>query len=227
MSVFYAALYRILEDILTGSEDMQKAYRMARIEEQLFTPGAGNSFVAGKSAGGVGKQPSIRYAFWCMSPSVVFAPMTAKVRSIVLTSGTLAPMDVLSSELSVPFKNRLEAMHIIDPEQVWVGAVSKGPNQAQLLGVYKNMETLEYQDGLGQAILEVARVVPFGVLCFLPSYGFMNKLLRRMKLTGMEDQLARLKHIFIGTHAIIKNHLYFTSFVFFQIYGHLFLILFF
>jgi hypothetical protein len=53
-----------------------------------------------------------------MNPGVVFQPIADVVRSIVLTSGTLAPLDTFSSELSTTFTNELQALHIIDENQV-------------------------------------------------------------------------------------------------------------
>lgn len=40
--------------------------------------------------------------------------MAAQVRCIVLTSGTLSPMDSFASELGVTFHQRLEAPHVVD-----------------------------------------------------------------------------------------------------------------
>jgi Rad3-related DNA helicase len=56
--------------------------------------------------------------FLCMNPCVVFRPIADVVRSIVLTSGTLAPLVTFSSELGTTFANELQALHIIDETQV-------------------------------------------------------------------------------------------------------------
>jgi Fanconi anemia group J protein len=56
--------------------------------------------------------------FLCMNPGVVFRPIAEIVRSIVLTSGTLAPLLTFNSELSTTFTNELQALHIIDENQV-------------------------------------------------------------------------------------------------------------
>lgn len=81
--------------------------------------------------------------------------------------------------------------------------MSTGPNGAQLLGVYRNMETLDYQDGIIQSIVKIAEAVPYGVLCFLPSYSFLNKLVKRMKLTSVYERLEQIKHVFIGTERCV------------------------
>ena len=40
------------------------------------------------------------------------------VRSVLLTSGTLSPMDSFAHELQLPFRVTLENPHVIDPSQV-------------------------------------------------------------------------------------------------------------
>lgn len=43
------------------------------------------------------------------------------VRSILLASGTLAPLPSFAAELRLPFKQRLENPHVINAKrQVWV-----------------------------------------------------------------------------------------------------------
>ena len=56
--------------------------------------------------------------FLCMNPGVVFRPVADVVRSIVLTSGTLAPLVTFNSELGTNFTNEMQALHIIDENQV-------------------------------------------------------------------------------------------------------------
>jgi len=46
-----------------------------------------------------------------------FTAMSLGVRSVVLTSGTLAPMTSFASELGIPFPIQLEANHIISASQ--------------------------------------------------------------------------------------------------------------
>jgi hypothetical protein len=45
----------------------------------------------------------MRLHFWCMNPAVSFFPMAFKCRSVILTSGTLTPMSLLTSELGTSF----------------------------------------------------------------------------------------------------------------------------
>ncbi|EMP37725.1 Fanconi anemia group J protein like protein [Chelonia mydas] len=67
--------------------------------------------------------------FWCLNPAVAFSDLSGNVRTIVLTSGTLSPMDSFSSELGVKFTIQLEANHVIRNSQLcsllWVSSAQQ------------------------------------------------------------------------------------------------------
>ncbi|GJM94023.1 hypothetical protein PR202_ga10634 [Eleusine coracana subsp. coracana] len=97
------------------------------------------------------------------------------VRSIILTSGTLSPLESLAMELNLEFPVRLENPHVISPDQIWVGVVPVGPSGHALNSSYRTRETIQYKQELGSAIVNFARIVPDGLLVFFPSYSMMDK----------------------------------------------------
>lgn len=60
------------------------------------------------------------------------------VRSVILTSGTLAPLKPLISELGIPIDVRLENPHIVTSAQVCVKVVGNGPDKEPLISNYEN-----------------------------------------------------------------------------------------
>ncbi|KAJ3391593.1 Fanconi anemia group J protein [Lobulomyces angularis] len=100
--------------------------------------------------------------FWCLNPGVIFTEIKELARSIILTSGTLTPMGSFSGELNCKFDIKLEvAPHVIEPEQVLIsGIVSE--NGYDFIGTYKNVDTFEYQDNLGNCLLKIISNVPNG-----------------------------------------------------------------
>lgn len=60
------------------------------------------------------------------------------VRNIILTSGTLAPLKPLISELAMEVPIRLENPHIISKGQCLVKIVSMGMGNVKLDSSYKN-----------------------------------------------------------------------------------------
>lgn len=59
---------------------------------------------------------STTLSFRCMNAAVTFNTLK-RARSIILTSGTLSPMDSFSSELGTEFKVIFEGKHVIDPSK--------------------------------------------------------------------------------------------------------------
>ncbi|XP_070389958.1 Fanconi anemia group J protein homolog isoform X2 [Dermacentor albipictus] len=134
-------------------------------------------------------------SFWCLNPAVAMSDIKDKVHSLIVASGTLTPMESFESELDMPFKSQLQANHVIPREGVWIGGIAFGPNKVNLTANFRTAETFEFQDEIGSILWDICRAVPYGVLCFFPSYGMMNKLSQRWQNTGLWDRLERLKHI--------------------------------
>lgn len=67
------------------------------------------------------KLPAPTLSFWCFIPGMAFRMLRhLRLRSILLTSGTLAPLEGFAHELQMPFEIRLQNPHIISPSQVRV-----------------------------------------------------------------------------------------------------------
>ncbi|KAF8562533.1 hypothetical protein P879_08183 [Paragonimus westermani] len=133
--------------------------------------------------------------FWCLNPSIVFSELAAEVRCLILVSGTLSPLDSLEAELGVAFPVRLEANHVISKDRFLVTALSHGPGGTRLCATYQHQNTYTFQDELGQLVLEACRLVPGGVLCFLPSYSLLDKLAQRWETTNLISALRQVKHV--------------------------------
>ncbi|KAJ8772742.1 hypothetical protein K2173_027919 [Erythroxylum novogranatense] len=137
-------------------------------------------------------------SLWCMNPAVVFNDIANLSLSVILTSGTLSPMNSFSSELGVHFGTSLEAPHVIDAEsQVWAAVISTSPDNYPLNASYKTADAYAFQDALGKSLEEICKVVPAGSLLFFPSYKLMEKLLNRWRETGQWSRLNARKSLFI------------------------------
>ena len=140
----------------------------------------------------------LMFCLWCMNPAVAFRSAVTTARSVILTSGTLAPVDSFASELATEFHGTLQTGHIIDTgRQVWVGTIRSGPGSGGLNGSFQHQESAAYQDELGETVLQCCGVIPHGVLCFFPSYSFLDKVLVRWKATGLHARLAAIKAVVV------------------------------
>ena len=196
---------RMLHEV---SDDGGRDFRLVikRVHHSAGGPGGDQLRVRGRlliasstaedGSGTPGQLPDylLTLSLWCLNPAVAFRQVATPAHSIILTSGTLSPLDSFASELGSPFQVRLEAPHVVNmARQVWAGALGAGPSGEQLLATYQHTNNPPFQDAVGSAVVQVCRIIPDGVLLFLPSYSLLDKLTSRWKVTGVWSRLSELK----------------------------------
>ncbi|CAI9786498.1 unnamed protein product [Fraxinus pennsylvanica] len=155
------------------------------------------------------------FSLWCLNPAVVFKSIADVSQSVILTSGTLSPLNTFSSELGVQFGTCLEAPHVIDVDsQVWASVISNGPGNYPLNASYKTADGYAFQDALGKSLEEICKIVPGGCLVFFPSYKLLDKVSKRWQETGQWSHLNAQKPLFVeprgssqeGFQPVLKNY---------------------
>lgn len=137
-------------------------------------------------------------SYWCFSPGFGMKQLLEQnVRSIILTSGTLAPLKPLTSELGIPIGTQLENPHIVKSNQICVKIIGQGPDGVQLNSNYQNRDNPKYISSLGRTILSFSRVVPDGLLVFFPSYPIMSKCQEMWQSEGIWSSINNIKPIFV------------------------------
>ncbi|XP_975038.1 regulator of telomere elongation helicase 1 homolog [Tribolium castaneum] len=136
--------------------------------------------------------------FWCFSPGFAMNMlMDRNIHCVILTSGTLAPLKPLISELELEIGVRIENPHIVKGDQVCVKILSKGPDMEPLNSNFENRSNPKYLQSLGLVISNLIRVIPDGVLIFFPSYVIMQKTIEHWQNDGTWDSINRTKPIYI------------------------------
>ncbi|KAI3863649.1 hypothetical protein MKW92_053648 [Papaver armeniacum] len=131
------------------------------------------------------KKTSRTLSWWCFNPGITMVEFSKLgVGSIILTSGTLSPLDSFAQELKLEFPIRLENPHVISANQIWAGVVSSGPSARSFNSSYRNRDSIEYKQELGNAIANFARIVPDGLLVFFPSYYLLDQCIGCWKDLG-------------------------------------------
>ncbi|KAL7750807.1 hypothetical protein RI367_003764 [Sorochytrium milnesiophthora] len=113
--------------------------------------------------------------FWCFNAGITMQELVRQgVRSVILASGTLSPLESFATEMQIPFKHRLENPHVIHSTQAFVGVVPRGPSGVALNASYSTRTDRNYKIDLGNTIVNFAKAIPGGLLVFFPSYSVMN-----------------------------------------------------
>uniref|UniRef100_G1P4B3 Regulator of telomere elongation helicase 1 n=1 Tax=Myotis lucifugus TaxID=59463 RepID=G1P4B3_MYOLU len=137
-------------------------------------------------------------SYWCFSPGCCMRELVRQgVRTLLLTSGTLAPVSSFALEMQIPFPVCLENPHVIDKHQIWVGIVPRGPDGAQLSSAFDKRFSDECLSSLGKALVNITRVVPHGLLVFFPSYPVLEKSLEFWRARDCARKLEALKPLFV------------------------------
>jgi regulator of telomere elongation helicase 1 len=146
---------------------------------------------------GAGKDTE--YNLWCFHPGFSLSSLVkCNIRTLILTSGTLKPMESFQTELSANFTVKLQNDHVIDAvKQINFQVMSQGPDGTDLISTFQSRSNLKYLASIGQALVEIARVVPDGLLVFFPSYAWMDTYLNNWKQVGVWERLNHWKQCFV------------------------------
>eukprot|EP00347_Sterkiella_histriomuscorum_P009407 403341333 len=137
------------------------------------------TYIANKNVPGRAFEASKKLlGYICLNPSYIFKQLVKKnPRSIILTSGTLSPMDSFADELRTVFGVQLENQHAIDKSQLMVSVVQCDFNQHQFNFVYDRRKNYDQIIGLGKFIQKLEKNIPGGILLFFPSYELMAEIM--------------------------------------------------
>lgn len=134
-----------------------------------------------------------QFSLLCMNPAVAFDKIHRSAWSVIVASGTLSPIESLKSELGCIFTQPFEGGHVISRDRIFATIVSHGPQRVELNCAYNNSLKLNFQDEVGEVVLDVCRSVPKGVLCFFPSYERMENFCQRWTAKGTLAKIEKAK----------------------------------
>lgn len=134
--------------------------------------------IDGNGGGGFAGGRTISY--WCFAPALAMRELSfLKVRSILITSGTLSPLPSFSLELGLDFPVQLENDHVIQSDQIFVRVLGKGVSGKELSSKFGRRDDPEYILELGNTLGSLCRNIPGGVLVFFPSYSAMYNCIEK------------------------------------------------
>ncbi|CAI2384495.1 unnamed protein product [Moneuplotes crassus] len=173
-------LFQIFDMTLSLLNNMQSSSTKAQKEKsKLFT--SQFQLIATKEESkydDIVWKTSVKLTFQCLSPEYVFTKLKSlRPRSIILTSGTLSPLDSLESELGLEFPVRLENKHVIYPDQIFLSTLSQGTAGNPFRFTYYTKDLHEMNEDLGLTIIEILYKSKNGSLIFFKSYEMMQAML--------------------------------------------------
>ncbi|VDP66512.1 unnamed protein product [Schistosoma mattheei] len=114
------------------------------------------------------------------------------VRCIILTSGTLYPIEPIEAELNLKFPISLRNPHVINPDQLNLSIIPRGPDGEKLNATYSVRETSAYRNSLGLLLIEMIMNL---IDCHVYFTIGTNNI--REYNGDIYEKLSKFKHIFI------------------------------
>eukprot|EP00939_MAST-03C_sp_MAST-3C-sp1_P002617 g2617.t1 len=177
-------LLRLLFDQGSGmTRESAAMYYRIHVHDRAKSGSSNNNKKTSRNSGRFDDAPKSRVlSFWCFSPGIAFEQLLKLgVHSVILTSGTLSPLEAVAQEFRQQFPVRLENPHVVGDDQVWVGVLARGVTSKSLNGSYRNRSSPVYLTELGGTIVNIARIVPDGLLIFFASYTMLDSCVRFWK----------------------------------------------
>ena len=146
------------------------------LRELSSSNAAGRIIVSGGAAA-----PQVRYVL--LDASSKFAAALRPARAVVLASGTLAPLELLTAQLFSPAERaRLRVFqcgHVVAPERVLAVGLGVGPRGGAIKLTHGLRGSEAVLDECGAVLLNLCRVVPQGLVAFVPSFAYCEMLRKR------------------------------------------------
>ena len=143
----------------------------------------------------------IKLNIFCFNPGIGFKDIiNFKPYSIIMTSGTLAPFDVLENELKVKFDITLENEHII-PQSQYKFVIIKGYEVYNKIlrfnFEYSNRNDNKTIVSLGMTILHLCKAVKTGgILVYFTSFSYLNQCYRIWGDSDIISKISQIKTIY-------------------------------
>ncbi|KAI9005348.1 hypothetical protein BC832DRAFT_592469 [Gaertneriomyces semiglobifer] len=135
-----------------------------------------------------------------LNPANAFRTVVEEARAVILAGGTMEPVQDLLDEL-FPYLpsdriQRFSCGHIIPTSSLLTTVLNKGPTNTTFEFTFEKRTDVTQITELGRAIANLCNVTPAGIVCFFPSYDYVDLIYRRWGEQGILQHISSRKMLF-------------------------------
>ncbi|KRX94010.1 TFIIH basal transcription factor complex helicase XPD subunit, partial [Trichinella pseudospiralis] len=157
--------------------------------------------------------PNPVMTFSCMDASIAIRPVFHRFQSVLITSGTLSPLDMYPKILNFdPAVMASFSMTLARP-CILPLIVAKGNDQITMTSKFEARDDTSVIRNYGTLLLELSRIVPDGIVCFFTSYMYMENTVAFWYKQGIIDRIMKNKLLFIETQDILETSLALQNYI--------------
>jgi len=151
--------------------------------------------------------------FSCMDSSIAIKPVFDRFQTVVITSGTLSPLDMYPKILDFHPVVMTSLTMTLSRQCLCPMIVTKGNDQVAMSSKFETRDDIAVIRNYGNLLVEMVRVVPDGVVCFFTSYMYMEAVVASWYEQGIIDNIQKHKLIFLETQDAAETSLALLNYI--------------
>ncbi|KAB2003462.1 hypothetical protein ES319_D11G133400v1 [Gossypium barbadense] len=143
----------------------------------------------------------------CHDASLAIKPVFDRFQSVVITSGTLSPIDLYPRLLNFhPVVSRSFTMSLTR-DCICPMVLTRGSDQLPVSTKFDMRSDPGVVRNYGKLLLEMVSVVPDGIVCFFVSYSYRDGIINTWNDSGILKEIMQHKLVFIETQDVVETTL--------------------
>lgn len=148
----------------------------------------------------------------CLDASLAIASLFKRFGSVIITSGTLSPIDLYPKLLQ--FEPRVSESLNMSTFRPCIRplVITRGSDQMAISTKFDDRGDLGVVRNYGSMLVELCACIPDGVVAFFTSYSYMESIISEWDAMGILRQLTKHKLVFIETKDVVETTLALDNF---------------
>ncbi|KAI3626937.1 RAD3 [Malassezia furfur] len=143
--------------------------------------------------------PNPIFHFTCLDASLAIAPVFERFSSVIITSGTISPLDMYPKMLKFDTVCQESYTMTLTRQCFLPLVVTRGSDQVAISSRFEVRNDPSVVRNYGNILIEYAKCVPDGVVAFFPSYLYMESIVAAWHDMGILDEVWKHKLVFVET----------------------------
>ena len=148
-------------------------------------------------------EPVIQLA--CLDASLAIAPLFKRFGSVVITSGTLSPIDLYPKLLQ--FEPRVSESFNMSTFRPCIRplVITRGSDQLAVSTKFDDRGDMGVVRNYGAILVEMCSCIPDGIVAFFTSYSYMESIISEWDAMGVLNSVTKYKLVFIETKDVVET----------------------
>lgn len=143
----------------------------------------------------------------CLDASLAMKPVFQKFQSVVITSGTLSPIDLYPKLLDFHPVAIQSLSMTLTRDCLCPVVLTRGTDQMPVSTKFEMRNDPGVVRNYGKMLVELSTVVPDGIVCFFVSYLYMDQIVTAWHEMGILQEIMQHKLVFIETQDVVETTL--------------------